>query len=66
MKYFPNDCLAGNAFVRKQSLSYPGSIRRKDVNLGREHEGERVAVGIIAPNRPEFQSYAHHCSLCSA
>lgn len=58
--------LVGNAFVRKQSLSYLGSIRRKDVNSGREHEGERVAVGTIAPNGPEFQSYAHHCSLRSA
>lgn len=58
--------LVGNAFVRKQSLSYPGSIRRKDGNSGREHEDERVAVGTIAPNEPDFQSCAHHCSLCSA
>ncbi|EGW08705.1 hypothetical protein I79_009541 [Cricetulus griseus] len=30
-------------------------MRRKDVNSGREHRGERVAVGTIAPNGPDFQ-----------
>lgn len=47
--------LVGNVFIRKQSLSYPGIIRRKDVNSGRQHEDERVAVGTIAPNGPDFQ-----------
>lgn len=47
--------LVRNAFIKTQSLSYSGIIRRKDINSGREYEGERVAAGTVAPNRPDFQ-----------